>query len=40
MESWMKIPPPMGLTSWAAFEGPPQHATVMGDLVLTRLGAR
>ncbi len=32
----VKIPPAMGLTSWAAFEGAPQHATVMGDLVLTQ----
>ncbi len=32
----VKIPPPMGLTSWAAFEGAPQHTTVMGDLVLTQ----
>jgi hypothetical protein len=31
----VKIPPPMGLTSWAAFEGTPQHAMVMGDLVLS-----
>jgi len=32
----VKIPPAMGLTSWAAFEGAPQHTTVMGDLVLTQ----
>ena len=31
----VKIPPAMGLTSWAAFEGSPHHVTVMGDLVLT-----
>ncbi len=31
----VKIPPAMGLTSWAAFRGAPQHAMVMGDLVLT-----
>jgi uncharacterized protein DUF1259 len=31
----VKIIPAMGLTSWAAFEGAPRHATVMGDLVLT-----
>jgi uncharacterized protein DUF1259 len=31
----VKIIPAMGLTSWAAFEGAPQHTTVMGDLVLT-----
>ncbi len=30
----VKIPLSMGLTSWAAFEGSPRHATVMGDLVL------
>jgi hypothetical protein len=30
----VKIPPSMGLTSWAAFEGSPGHAMVMGDLVL------
>jgi len=30
----VKIPPSMGLTSWAAFEGSPRHAMVMGDLVL------
>jgi hypothetical protein len=32
----VKIPPSMGLTSWAAFEGAPQHTTVMGDLCLTQ----
>ncbi|HZZ84920.1 MAG TPA: DUF1259 domain-containing protein [Anaeromyxobacteraceae bacterium] len=31
----VKIPPSMGLTSWAAFQGSPGHAMVMGDLVLT-----
>lgn len=31
----VKIPPSMGLTSWAAFGGTPQHTIVMGDLVLT-----
>jgi len=30
----VKIPPSMGLTSWAAFQGSPGHAMVMGDLVL------
>jgi len=30
----VKIPPSMGLTSWAAFQGAPGHAMVMGDLVL------
>ncbi len=30
----VKITPPMGLTSWAAFEGSGKHAIVMGDLVL------
>ena len=30
----VRITPAMGLTSWAAFEGSPGHATVMGDLVL------
>lgn len=30
-----KVPPPMGLTSWAAFVGSPAHAMVMGDMVLT-----
>jgi hypothetical protein len=30
----VQIPPSMGLTSWAAFEGSPGHAMVMGDLVL------
>jgi hypothetical protein len=32
----VKIPTPMGLTSWAAFEGTPSHTTVMGDLCLTQ----
>jgi Domain of Unknown Function (DUF1259) len=32
----VNIPPSMGLTSWAAFEGAPQHTTVMGDLCLTQ----
>jgi hypothetical protein len=32
----VKIQPSMGLTSWAAFEGSPGHATVMGDLVLAQ----
>jgi hypothetical protein len=31
----VKMTPALGLTSWAAFEGAPQHAIVMGDLVLT-----
>ncbi len=31
----VKVPPSMGLTSWAAFQGEPGHAMVMGDLVLT-----
>jgi hypothetical protein len=31
----VKIPPVMGLTSWAAFQGSPGHTMVMGDLVLT-----
>ena len=31
----VKIPPAMGLTAWAAFQGAPQHTTVMGDIVLT-----
>ena len=30
----LKVTPAMGLTSWAAFEGSPQHTAVMGDLVL------
>ncbi len=30
----VKVPPSMGLTSWAAFQGEPGHAMVMGDLVL------
>ncbi len=30
----VKLPPSMGLTSWAAFQGTPEHAMVMGDLVL------
>ena len=30
----VKLPPSMGLTSWAAFQGSPGHAMVMGDLVL------
>lgn len=30
----VKIPPSMGLSSWAAFQGSPGHAMVMGDLVL------
>jgi hypothetical protein len=30
----VKVPPAMGLTSWAAFQGDPGHAMVMGDLVL------
>ncbi len=30
----VRVTPPMGLTSWAAFEGSSQHTTVMGDLVL------
>ena len=30
----VKVPPSMGLTSWAAFKGSPDHAMVMGDLVL------
>lgn len=29
-----RITPPMGLTSWAAFEGAGDHVMVMGDLVL------
>jgi len=32
----VKIPPSMGLTSWAAFQGTPGHAMVMGDLVLAQ----
>src|SRR6266702_5911870 len=31
----VKITPALGLTCWAAFEGAPQHTTVMGDMVLT-----
>jgi uncharacterized protein DUF1259 len=31
----VKIPPSMGLTSWAAFLGTPGHVMVMGDIVLT-----
>ncbi len=31
----VKVPPAMGLTSWAAFQGTAAHAMVMGDLVLT-----
>ncbi len=30
----VKVPPAMGLTSWAAFQGSPEDARVMGDLVL------
>ncbi len=30
----MKLPTAMGLTAWAAFQGTPAHAMVMGDLVL------
>jgi protein-tyrosine-phosphatase len=30
----VRITPPMGLTSWAAFQRAGQHAVVMGDLVL------
>ncbi len=30
----VKVPPAMGLTSWAAFQGSPGNAMVMGDLVL------
>ncbi len=30
----VRVTPPMGLTSWAAFEGSRTHAAVMGDLVL------
>ncbi len=30
----VRVTPPMGLTSWAAFEGSRKHAAVMGDLVL------
>jgi hypothetical protein len=30
----VKLPAAMGLTSWAAFQGSPGHAMVMGDLVL------
>jgi hypothetical protein len=30
----VKVPPSMGLTSWAAFQGSAMHAMVMGDLVL------
>ena len=30
----VQLPPSMGLTSWAAFQGSPGHAMVMGDLVL------
>ncbi len=30
-----KVPPSMGLTSWAAFHGEPAHTMVMGDMVLT-----
>jgi hypothetical protein len=31
----VKMTPPMGLTTWAAFTGTKDHAMVMGDLVLT-----
>ena len=31
----IKMTPPMGLTTWAAFTGSKDHAMVMGDLVLT-----
>ena len=31
----VRLPPAMGLTSWAAFERSPRHVMVMGDLVLT-----
>jgi hypothetical protein len=30
----VKMTPPMGLTSWAAFQGAGKHTMVMGDLVL------
>lgn len=30
----VRLPPSMGLTAWAAFQGSPAHAMVMGDLVL------
>src|SRR5215475_5236517 len=30
----VKLTPPMGLTSWAAFTGAGNHTVVMGDLVL------
>src|SRR5512136_353506 len=30
----VKVPPSMGLTSWAAFQGSPGQTMVMGDLVL------
>src|SRR5512144_3231517 len=31
----VRVTPPMGLTSWAAFQKTPDGAMVMGDLVLT-----
>src|SRR4051812_33317079 len=30
----VKLPPPMGLTSWAAFKRVGKHAVVMGDIVM------
>jgi len=34
MVAGVKLPAAMGLTAWAAFQGSPGHAMVMGDLVL------
>jgi hypothetical protein len=34
MVAGVKLPPSMGLTSWAAFQGTPGHVMVMGDIVL------
>src|SRR5262245_12677733 len=31
----VRLTPPMGLTSWAAFKGGGKHTMVMGDMVLT-----
>lgn len=31
----VRITPPLGLTSWAAFSGSGAHSMVMGDMVLT-----
>ena len=34
MAAGVRLTPPSGLTSWAAFEPAGSHAMVMGDLVL------